>query len=186
MSCFSAQSSPAASSPEEDQGYFYLDVQLPEASSLQRLDATCKKIEHLLRETPGVQVFNTIVGYSILSQVNTTYNAYFSVTLKPWHERKKPEEKYAAILQNVNRKLAALPSTEAFAFSPPAIPGIGTSGGLTFMLEDRIGHGIDYLADNTKKFLAAARKRPEFASVTTSFSPSVPQILRCRGQRTRW
>jgi HAE1 family hydrophobic/amphiphilic exporter-1 len=162
--------------PEEDQGYFYLDVQLPEASSLQRLDGTCKKIEEILRRTPGVEVFNTIVGYSILSQVNTTYNAYFSVTLKPWHERKKKEEKYAAIMARVNKELANLPSTQAFAFSPPAIPGIGTSGGLTFMLEDRVGHGIPFLAENATKFLSAARKRPEFASVTTSFSPSVPQV----------
>ena len=162
--------------PEEDQGYFYLDVQLPEASSLQRLDATCKKIEDILRKTPGVDVFNTIVGYSILSQVNTTYNGYFSVTLKPWHERKKPEERYTAIMARLNRELAQLPSAQAFAFSPPAIPGIGTSGGITFMLEDRAGKGIDFLAENTTKFLQEARKRPEFASVTTSFYPSVPQM----------
>jgi len=167
---------PAGFLPEEDQGYFYLDVQLPEASSLQRLDATCKKIEDILRKTPGVDVFNTIVGYSILSQVNTTYNGYFSVTLKPWHERKKPEEKYAAIMARLNRELGKLPSAQAFAFSPPAIPGIGTSGGITFMLEDRAGKGIDFLADNTQKFLQEARKRPEFASVTTSFYPSVPQM----------
>jgi HAE1 family hydrophobic/amphiphilic exporter-1 len=167
---------PSGFLPEEDQGFFYLDVQLPEAASLQRLDATCKKIEDILKETPGVQVYNTIVGYSILSQVNTTYNAYFSVTLKPWHERKKAEEKYAAIMTRVNRELAKLPSTEAFAFSPPAIPGIGTSGGITFMLEDRVGKGIDFLAANTKKFVDAARKQPEFASVTTSFYPNVPQM----------
>jgi HAE1 family hydrophobic/amphiphilic exporter-1 len=167
---------PSGFLPEEDQGFFYLDVQLPEASSLQRLDATCKKIEDILRKTPGVEVFNTIVGYSILSQVNTTYNAYFSVTLKPWHERKKSEEKYAAIMARVNRELNALPSTQAFAFSPPAIPGIGTSGGITFMLEDRAGKGIDFLAENTKKFIDTARKRPEFASVTTSFYPAVPQM----------
>ena len=162
--------------PEEDQGYFYLDVQLPQAASLQRLDTTCKKIEEILRKTPGVDVFNTIVGYSILSQVNTTYNAYFSVTLKPWHERKKSEERYAAIMARLNRELAQLPSAQAFAFSPPAIPGIGTSGGITFMLEDRAGKGIDFLAENTTKFLQEARKRPEFASVSTSFYPSVPQM----------
>src|SRR5512139_2328221 len=167
---------PSGFLPEEDQGYFYLDVQLPAAASLQRLDTVCKSIETILKETPGVEVFNTIVGYSILSQVNTTYNAYFSVTLKPWEERKKPEEKYDAIMTHVNRELARLPQTEAFAFSPPAIPGIGTSGGLTFMLEDRVGKGIDFLATNAQRFIDAARQRPEFASVTTSFSPAVPQL----------
>jgi HAE1 family hydrophobic/amphiphilic exporter-1 len=168
---------PSGFLPEEDQGYFYVEVQLPEAASLQRLDAVCRKIENILKDTPGVQVYNAIVGYSILSQVNTTYNAYFSVTLKPWNERKKPEEKYAAIMTSLNRELAALPEAQAFAFSPPAIPGIGTSGGLTFMLEDRAGKGIDFLAENTRRFLETARKRPEFASVNTSFTPYVPQML---------
>ena len=167
---------PSGFLPEEDQGYFYLDVQLPAAASLQRLDTVCRSIETILKETPGVEVFNTIVGYSILSQVNTTYNAYFSVTLKPWEERKRPEEKYDAIMTHVNRELSRLPQTEAFAFSPPAIPGIGTSGGLTFMLEDRVGKGIDFLATNAQRFIDAARQRPEFASVTTSFSPAVPQL----------
>lgn len=168
---------PSGFLPEEDQGYFYLEVQLPEAASLQRLDAVCRKIENILKDTPGVQVYNAIVGYSILSQVNTTYNAYFSVTLKPWDERQKPEEKYEAIMTSLNSKLASLPEAQAFAFSPPAIPGIGTSGGLTFMLEDRAGKGIDFLAENTRRFLEAARKRPEFASVNTSFTPYVPQML---------
>ena len=168
---------PSGFLPDEDQGFFYLDVRLPDAASLQRVDAVCKKIEDILRETPGVGVFNTIAGYSILNQVNTTYSAYFSVTLKPWHERKKPDEQYAAIMEHVNRKLAELPEAEAFAFSPPAIPGIGTSGGLTFMLEDRAGTGLDYLAANTAKYLAAARKRPELAAVSTSFSSAVPQVM---------
>ena len=167
---------PSGFLPEEDQGYFYLDVQLPDASSLQRLDATCKKIEDILKNTPGVQVFNTIVGYSTLSQVNTTYNAYFSVTLKPWHERKKKEERYSAIMAHVNQELSKIPSAQTFAFSPPAIPGIGTSGGITFMLEDRAGKGIDFLAENLRRFLDEARKRPEFASINTSFSSNVPQI----------
>jgi len=168
---------PSGFLPEEDQGYFYLDIQLPDASSLQRMDKVCRKVEDILRHTPGVEVYNTIVGYSILNQVNTTYNGYFSVTLKPWHERKKPEEKYAAIVAYVNRELARLPDAQAFAFSPPAIPGIGVSGGLTFMLEDRAGKGLDFLAENTKRFLAAARQRPEFAAVTTSFSSAVPQVF---------
>ena len=167
---------PSGFLPEEDQGYFYLDVQLPDASSLQRLDATCKKIEDILKNTPGVQVFNTIVGYSTLSQVNTTYDAYFSVTLKPWHERKKKEERYSAIMAHVNQELSKIPSAQTFAFSPPAIPGIGTSGGITFMLEDRAGKGIDFLAENLRRFLDEARKRPEFASINTSFSSNVPQI----------
>ena len=163
--------------PEEDQGYFYLDIQLPEAASMQRLDVVCREVEKILEKTPGVEVFNTIVGYSILAQVNSTYSAYCSVTLKPWPERKKPEEKYEAILAHVNRELGKIPSAQAFAFSPPAIPGIGTSGGFTFVLEDRAGKDVQFLAENVDRFIEAARKRPELAGVTTTFRPTVPEVF---------
>src|SRR5512136_2853814 len=163
--------------PEEDQGYFYLEIQLPEAASLQRLDAVSKEAEKILEKTPGVEVFNTIVGYSILAQVNSTYSAYCSVTLKPWLERKKPEEKYEAILAHVNREIGEIPSAQAFAFSPPAIPGIGTSGGFTFVLEDRAGKDVQFLAENVNRFIEAARKRPELAGVTTTFRPTVPEVF---------
>jgi HAE1 family hydrophobic/amphiphilic exporter-1 len=163
--------------PEEDQGYFYLDIQLPEAASLQRLDAVCRQVEKILEKTPGVEVFNTIVGYSILAQVNSTYSAYCSVTLKPWLERKKAEEKYEAILAHVNQELGRIPSAEAFAFSPPAIPGIGTSGGFTFILEDRAGKDIQFLAENVDRFIQAARERPELSGVTTTFRPTVPEVF---------
>ncbi len=163
--------------PEEDQGYFYLEIQLPEAASLQRLDAVCKDVEKILEKTPGVEVFNTILGYSILAQVNSTYSAYCSVTLKPWPERKKPEEKYEAILAHVNEELGRITAAKAFAFSPPAIPGIGTSGGFTFILEDRAGKDIQFLAENVNRFIEAARKRPELAGVTTTFRPTVPEVF---------
>jgi HAE1 family hydrophobic/amphiphilic exporter-1 len=168
---------PAGFLPEEDQGYFYLDIQLPEAASLQRLDAVCRDVEKVLEKTPGVEVFNTIVGYSILAQVNSTYSAYCSVTLKPWPERKKPEEKYEAILAHVNREIGEIPSAQAFAFSPPAIPGIGTSGGFTFILEDRAGKDVQFLAENVDRFIQSARERPELAGVTTTFRPTVPEVF---------
>src|SRR5512139_698067 len=163
--------------PEEDQGYFYLDIQLPEAASMQRLDVVCREVEKILEKTPGVEVFNTILGYSILAQVNSTYSAYCSVTLKPWPERKKPEEKYEAILAHVNQELGKIPSADAFAFSPPAIPGIGTSGGFTFILEDRAGKDVQFLAENVERFVQAARKRPELTGVTTTFRPTVPEVF---------
>src|SRR5262249_36625384 len=78
---------PTSFVPEEDQGYFYMNVQLPEAASLQRADAAAKQIEEVLRETPGVKSFNTVVGFSLLSLVYTTYSTFYFVTLEPWHER---------------------------------------------------------------------------------------------------
>jgi len=163
--------------PEEDQGYFYMNVQLPNAASLQRTDAVCQEIEALLKDTPGVQTYNTVVGFSLLSGVNTTYNGFYFVTLAPWEERDKEGRTASVIMRELNQKLSMLPSAQAFAFPPPAIPGVGTSGGATFMLEDRSGGTIELLARNTNAFLAEARKRPELASVTTTFIPSVPQVF---------
>jgi HAE1 family hydrophobic/amphiphilic exporter-1 len=163
--------------PIEDQGYVYLNVQLPNASSLQRTDEVCRKIEAILKNTPGVQYASTVVGFSLLSTVSTTYNAFFFVTLAPWDERTKPEEKLLPIFQKVNAQLAELPEARAFLFPPPAIPGVGTSGGVTFILEDRLGKDIEFLAESTEKFMDAARKRPEISRIDTTFIPDVPQVF---------
>lgn len=163
--------------PEEDQGYLYAGVQLPDAASLQRTDAATRELEKIIMETPGVQYCTTVVGYSMLSGVTNTYSGFFFITLKPWHERKAPEEKYAAIMASLNRRMGRIPQGVAFAFSPPAIPGIGTSGGVTFILEDRAGKDIAFLWENTQKFLEEARRRPEIARATTTFLPTVPQIF---------
>jgi len=163
--------------PIEDQGYVYLNVQLPEASSLQRTDRLCKDIEAILKDTPGVRYATTVVGFSLLSTVSTTYNAFFFVTLEPWAERKRPEEQLLPIFKNVNSRLAELPGAKAFLFPPPAIPGVGTSGGVTFMLEDRSGKDIAFLADNTRKFMEAAKARPEISRIDTTFIPDVPQVF---------
>ncbi len=168
---------PTSFLPQEDQGYFYLNVQLPVAASLQRTDEVCKQIEAILKDTPGVQTFNTVVGFSMLSFSNTTYNAFSFVMLKPWKERDAQGLTADVIMRRLNQRLAGLREAQAFAFSPPAIPGVGTSGGITFMLEDRSGQGIDFLAQHTNKFLEVARARPEFASLTTTFIPSVPQVF---------
>jgi hydrophobic/amphiphilic exporter-1 (mainly G- bacteria), HAE1 family len=163
--------------PEEDQGYMYAGVQLPDASSLQRTSEVCRQIEEIMVKTPGVEYVTSVIGYSMLSGVTNTYSGFFFVTLKPWHERKKPEEQYEAIMAGLNRQLTQLPQGIAFAFSPPAIPGIGTAGGVTFILEDRAGKDINFLWENTQKFLAAAQKRPELSRVSTTFVPTVPQIF---------
>ena len=163
--------------PEEDQGYLYAGVQLPDAASLQRTDDATRELEKIIMETPGVQYCTTVVGYSMLSGVTNTYSGFFFITLKPWHERKSPEEKYGAIMASLNRRMGSIPQGVAFAFSPPAIPGIGTSGGVTFILQDRSGKDIAFLWENTQKFMEAAKKRPEVARVTTTFLPTVPQIF---------
>jgi len=166
---------PSSFLPDEDQGYMFLNLQLPSAASLQRTEATAREIEDLLTKTPGVESISSVVGFNLLSLTRSSYNAFFFVTLKEWGERHAREEQYQFIRQSVNQKLAALRQGIAFSFSPPAIPGVGTSGGFTFILEDRSGSDVAFLATNTNTFLAAARQRPELASVTTTLLPNVPQ-----------
>ena len=168
---------PAGFLPEEDQGYMFINLALPDAASLQRTDAICKKIEAILKDAPGVKYYTTVVGVSLLSIVQNTYSGFFFVNLKEWKDRQKPEERYEAIMAHLNRELSKLPEGIAFAFSPPAIPGIGTAGGVTLVLEDRAGKDIPYLAENVSKFLEAARQRPELERVTTTFLPGVPQVF---------
>jgi HAE1 family hydrophobic/amphiphilic exporter-1 len=168
---------PSSFLPEEDQGYIYLALQLPDAASLERTDQACRKIEDFLSKTPGVQYTTSVIGFSLLSLVQNTYSAFFFVTFKPWSERTKPEEQYPAIKARLNKYLSTLSEGIAFAFPPPAIPGVGTSGGFTFMLEDRAGKDIGFLAQNLKTFLDAASKRPELGTLIPTFLPNVPQVF---------
>jgi HAE1 family hydrophobic/amphiphilic exporter-1 len=172
---FFASRVPSSFLPDEDQGYVFLNLQLPNAASLQRTDEVCRRIESILAKTPGVKYTASVIGFSLLSFVRTSYNAFFFVTLDEWGARKTREEQYQVIKQRLNQELSKLPEGIAFTFSPPAIPGVGTSGGFTFVLEDRAGNDVQFLSDNLNAFLAAARKRPEIAGLSTTFLPSVPQ-----------
>jgi len=163
--------------PDEDQGYLFAGIQLPNVASLQRTDEATKKVEEILKNTPGVEYYSSVIGYNMLSQANTTYNTFFFISLKNWAERKTPEEQYTAIKAHINQEMSKIPEAMGFAFPPPAIPGVGTSGGVTMVLEDRAGKDVKFLAENTEKFLAAANKRPEIARAMTTGLPSVPQIF---------
>jgi HAE1 family hydrophobic/amphiphilic exporter-1 len=163
--------------PDEDQGYLFAGIQLPNVASLQRTDAATSKVEEILKNTPGVEYYSSVIGYNMLSQANTTYNTFFFISLKNWAERTKPEEQYAAIKAHLNKELSQLPEGIAMAFPPPAIPGVGTSGGVTMIVEDRGGKDVAYLAENTNKFIAAVKARPEIANAFTTAVPSVPQIM---------
>ncbi len=172
---FVAKRLPSSFLPDEDQGYVYVSMQLPVASSMERTSEAGAEVEKILANTPGVQYTTTVIGFNLLSFAQTTYNAFFFVTFKPWGDRKSRDEQYHAIENRLNRELSKLPVGTAFTFSPPSIPGVGTSGGFQFVLEDRAGRDIPFLADNLNKFLTAARKRPEIGTISTTFLPSVPQ-----------
>ena len=114
---------PSSFLPDEDQGFMYVGLQLPPASSLQRTSAASREVEDILMKTPGVRYVSSVIGYSLLSGVSTTYSSFFFVSLKDWDERKSPDEQYDAIKQHLAVALSKVNSGIAFSFPPPAIPG---------------------------------------------------------------
>jgi len=163
--------------PEEDQGYFFLNVQLPDASSIDRTDAASRKVDAILAATPEIETFNTVVGYSILSSSAATYNGLYFVQLKDWSKRKGAGQTAPEVIARLNREFAGkIDEAIVFGFSPPAIPGLGNSGGFSMWIQDRSGADVAFLDRNVQQFIAAARKRPEVGSINTVFRPAVPQV----------
>jgi HAE1 family hydrophobic/amphiphilic exporter-1 len=163
--------------PEEDQGYLFAAVQLPDAASLQRTDEAGQKISKALLNTPGISNVIAVNGFSLLTQTQSTNTAFFFITLKPWDQRKSKQQQIQAIQTNVQRALGGTSSGLAFNFPPPSIPGIGTSGGVTMILQDRSGaDNPDFLTKNLFAYLAALSKRKEIAAAVPSYLPAVPQL----------
>ena len=171
------KSLPKSFIPEEDQGYAFVQLQLPDAASLQRTDAVMRKMDDILAHTHGIQGYDAIAGFSLLSNTSASYTGFYFLQLDPWEERHSDELSAAGLMRALNLRMAKeIPEAVGFAFGPPAIPGLGTAGGFTFMLQDRTGGTVEQLFDNLDKLKEAARKRPEIASLVTTFRPSVPQL----------
>jgi hydrophobic/amphiphilic exporter-1 (mainly G- bacteria), HAE1 family len=163
--------------PDEDQGYFIMNVELPEASSLQRTNAVMRKIDEILKNQPGILYYNAISGFSILSQTSSSRSGVYFCLLRPYGQRNTLGMQAGAIVASLNGKLAGLPDAQAFAFLPPAIPGIGQASGVDFFVQDYAGNTVDYLWQNTQRFLTAARKRRELGRMNLTFSPASPQMF---------
>ncbi len=163
--------------PTEDQGYMFLALQLPDGASAQRTDAAQQKITDALLKTPGIQGVIAVTNFSLLTQVQSTNAGFFFVALKPWETRKSKEQQLSYIQNNLQKQLFADPDGIAFAFPPPSIPGIGTSGGVTMVVEDRTGSDDPMtLTKNVLTYLGAVSKLPEVANAIPSFEPAVPQL----------
>ncbi len=161
--------------PEEDLGYFFVNVTLPDGASLQRTDAFSAQVEQQLRQTEGVAHVFSVMGFSVLSGTVATNSGTMFVALEPWHERKGAHHTSRAIADRMNKQLAQLPTGSALIVLPPSIPGVGVSGGFTFELQDRSGGTPQYLAEQVERFLDAAKKRPELGQVNSFYRASVPQ-----------
>jgi HAE1 family hydrophobic/amphiphilic exporter-1 len=168
---------PAGFLPTEDQGYAFVALQLPQGASLERSSDAARSVEDALHKVPGVEAVTSVVGFSLLSFTQSTYNSFFFVTLKNWDDRKSKEEQFEAVQGNLAKALGGVKQGLAFSFPPPAIPGVGSSGGVSFVLEDRSGKSDPmFLTMNLGKFLGALQKRPEIAVAIPTYYPAVPQL----------
>ncbi len=162
--------------PDEDKGYLFVAVELPEGASLQRSDALLKQVEEIVGNTKGVRSAISISGLSILNSLNFPNSAMMFVGLDDWKDRESPELHAKALVAEWNKKFHAIPGARVFAFGPPPLPGYGSVSGFTMQLQDRSGGGPDQLAGYTRQLIEAASKRPEIGRLSTTFQPSTPQV----------
>jgi len=162
--------------PDEDKGYLFVAIELPEGASLQRSDAVLRQVEAIVGGTKGVRSALGISGMNILNNLSVPNAALMFVGLESWEERAGSGLSSSEIAAQWNKKFFAIPGARVFAFGPPALPGYGSVSGFTMQLQERSGGGIKELTDALAKVQAAAAKRPEIGRISTTFSPSTPQL----------
>ncbi|MCP4268521.1 MAG: efflux RND transporter permease subunit [Candidatus Brocadiaceae bacterium] len=159
--------------PEEDMGYLFVNMQLPDAASLQRSDAVAKKIEQIILNHPEVKYVTNVTGFSLFTGAMSSNQGLMFVTLQNWDDRDVTVKEFVQIL---NRELYRdIKGARAFAFGPPAIPGLGNGSGFSIMIQDKGGNDPAYMAEHTGKFIQAANERPEIGGAFTPFQANVPQ-----------
>ena len=162
--------------PNEDQGYFFNVLTLPDGASMERTDELMRRAEADLKSIPGVSEVLTTGGLNLLTNAYTSNNASVITMLKPWEERKSKEEQLGSILLAARRKFAAYPEAVSLVFPPPPINGLGNASGFVFELQDKVGRQPQELAAAKVKFMQAMAARPELTGLYSGFSTSVPQI----------
>jgi HAE1 family hydrophobic/amphiphilic exporter-1/multidrug efflux pump len=167
---------PGSFVPLEDQGYFFLQINLPEGASLARTQTTSAAIAKDIQDIPGIKNTITLGGFNILNSQNQSNASAIVVVLQPWDDRKSKEESLRAILTEAYKRASQHIEASVLPIPPPPINGLGNSGGFQFMLEDRTGHSRQELAEVSSKVIAAARRRPELTSLFNQYSTNYPQI----------
>ncbi|MDE5454299.1 multidrug efflux RND transporter permease subunit [Bradyrhizobium sp. CSA112] len=162
--------------PEEDQGYFFVNVQLPDAASLNRTESVLGQVRDLLNGSESVKNIITVAGFSLLSQAQASNTGMAIVVLKPWSERTRPDQTVQGMIASLTPRFAAVAAANIIAFNPPSIPGLGTAGGFDMRLQGLEGQSPQAMVAAANGFLYAANQAPEIARAYTTFSASVPQI----------
>ena len=163
--------------PQEDEGYCIISAQLPDGASLQRTNSTLKEINAIVEEIPEIEGYLTIAGYSPID-ISAASNAGFVVaTFKPWEERTKPDQQQGAIIAKLNKRFAEVQDAQVFSFPMPSLPGVGTSGGFTFMLQDRTGSSLEALQAAAQDVIEDGNAQSGLTGLNSTFRASIPQLL---------
>lgn len=167
---------PSTFVPDEDDGYFIAVVQLPPAASLERTQAVGKQINAILDTYPEVKNYIGISGFSIMGGEQSNAGTYF-VVLKPWGERKGKNHTAAAVVKRFNEMAYSIREGQIFAMVPPAIPGLGATGGLQLQLEDNRNLGPTEMQQAIGTLLNTYRTKPALASISSRIRPTYPSIF---------
>ena len=170
------QRTPAGFLPEEDQGGFFINVQLPDAASINRTAAVITQVDDIVRATPGVESTTAVIGLNFLDSVTQPNSGFFFVQLQPFEERTEPDEQLRPIMARLAGQFAAIEGAVVFPFNLPPIIGLGNAGGFQYVLESLAGADPADLASVSGALVTAANQRPELTQVFTTFSASTPQI----------
>jgi HAE1 family hydrophobic/amphiphilic exporter-1 len=162
--------------PDEDKGYLFVAVELPDGTSLQRTDALLKQVEEIVGNTKGVRSALAISGMNILNSLSFPNSALMFIGLDDWKDREDPALHSKALALEWNRKFSRIAGARVFAFGPPPLPGYGNVSGFTMQLQDRAGGSIAELGQHVERVVAECTKRPEIARVITTFQPATPQV----------
>ena len=168
---------PTSFLPSEDQGVMFVDVQLPDAAALPRTEAIMGEVDSIARSLPGVANVITVSGFSLLTSAPSSSSGLGIVVLKPWSERTSAETSLGAIYQKLRGEYAALPGANVTPFPPPAIPGLGASGGFDFRLEAVGNQTPEDLAIALRSVIATANQDPRIAHAYSTYSASVPRLF---------
>jgi hydrophobe/amphiphile efflux-1 (HAE1) family protein len=168
------RSVPSGFVPDEDKGALFMQVVLPDAASQERTESVLREVEKRTRAVPGVDAVVSVAGFDLISGTAASNGALVIVKLKPWDERKSADERAAAIVGRLYYAMQDIPEAIVMPFNPPALPGMGSVSGFSFMLQARSNQTPEELAQVAGEFIAAASKRPEIGRISTTFSASTP------------
>src|SRR4026209_2397313 len=172
-----ARAIPSGFIPDEDQGIFGVNVQLPPGASLARTSEVLKKVEAILGKTEGIESYQTIGGYGVVTNTyQPNYGSLFA-RLKPWEERHGEALHVKGIMAGLQKQFATIPEGVIFPFNIPTLAGFGAASGFNFLVQDRSGTmTIEELGEQSRRFITAGRQRPELGNLFSSFDPNYPQV----------